>query len=1460
MKKNCLPQLNNLLLFSLNRNVEVTNQSLKPTIWRRLLLLGFLFFTLAFSAQAQTTVTFNLTGSEQQWVVPAGVTSLQVTAKGAKGGDGNDCCNNPNSPGGQGGTVSATLAVTPGTTLYIYVGEQGKAGQFASGFAGATRAFNGGGLIAGYYFDGTGNGGGGGATDIRIGGNALSNRVLVAGGGGGGAASYDQSAGGAGGDLIGGAGQGGEIAGQGGTQSAGGTGNDGGSLGIGGDAAPNGATGGGGGYYGGGAGEKTDFASGGGGGGSSYSDPTLCTSVMHTQGDNNGDGELMITYCAFTPSNIAVSGYGLFGINGTYTPNGTVNGAPSWLLSPYGVTIKWSSTNNRWELFSNFFGSLVSTNSTGSITNLPCSTGWVDVAGGGTVVLSGGCGSLLPPTVTPSVSIAAAPGNSITAGTSVTFTATPTNGGTTPMYEWNGEAPTTSNTYTSTTLADGDVVNCLMTSNDPCASPTTATSNTITMTVTNPCTTPTAYFLAGGGTYCGGIGLTVELLGSDVGVTYQLRYEGIAISGATAAGTGSAINFSAFPQVDAGTYTVIANTDGCPITDTEMTGATVITLGTAPAEFAVTGGGPACPAPVGISGSEVDIEYQIFLDGVITNTIFIGDGNPQGDLFTALGTYTMIALAPNGCITPLTGNAVVTAAISVTPSVSITADPGNSINVGTEVTFTATPTNGGDTPTYQWMVNGNPVGTDQDTYTSTTLEDGDEVTCEMTSSDPCAAPATATSNAIVMAVCPITAIAVSNLSDCDAQNTTCTTDDTFTADVTVTFASKPASGTLELTGPNIVGTVTAVNVDNIGATSHTFTGVTMAADGGDIALTATFSEGCDRAANLGTSPRCFFEPHVPTDIVLTSTGCSFADGTYVPTGTQNGAPRWVNPVNNIYIEWSGSAWVFGIFATNTSGSITELPCSTGWEGFCGEITLSGGCGNLAGTTTTPDCDIANISLANTSGCTNPGNTNTPTDDYFTTDVTVTFAYAPAGGTLTLKRGTTVVATTSADLTCTTTHTFTGVQMATDGSSIVLTAEFTSGCTFTSGSLGTAPNACSCVPAVATNNGPVCEGGTIIMSVNPNLPVGVTATYFWSGPAGTASTQNPSIKTMTPAKTGLYTVTVTYSNGCTATATTVLATNPKPVISSVVASCVAGSGRITVTATGTGLTYNRGTGAQTNNVFNGLANGTYTVTITNDSGCTATSSVTVNCTACPTPVANNNSPICTGGNINLTVNPALPAGVTASYMWSGPSGTATLQNPTIANATPTKAGVYTVTVTYSNGCTATASTTVTLAPSIAGAILGPSSFCIGGSAVLTATGGGTYVWSTSATSASITVTTAGTYVVTITNGTGCKRVSKTVTTTTCKNTVATMPETLLVTPNPFSTHATIEFMTNSNGHTSINVYSIDGKQLATLYNANTQAGEIYQVTLDGANLPRGMYFVEMTNANGKKMLVKAMLSR
>ena len=94
-------------------------------------------------------------------------------------------------------------------------------------------------------------------------------------------------------------------------------------------------------------------------------------------------------------------------------------------------------------------------------------------------------------TTTPAVSIAAS-ANNICQGTSVTFTPTPTNGGLTPTYQWrvNGVNVATGNTYTSTSLAQGNTVSCVMTSNASCLTTTTATSNNVAMTV-NARVTPT---------------------------------------------------------------------------------------------------------------------------------------------------------------------------------------------------------------------------------------------------------------------------------------------------------------------------------------------------------------------------------------------------------------------------------------------------------------------------------------------------------------------------------------------------------------------------------------------------------------------------------------------------------------------------------------------------------------------------------------------------------------------------------------------------------------------------------------------------------------------------------------------------------------------------------------------------------------------------------------------------------
>jgi len=90
--------------------------------------------------------------------------------------------------------------------------------------------------------------------------------------------------------------------------------------------------------------------------------------------------------------------------------------------------------------------------------------------------------------VVPGVSITIIAGSqTICPGTSVTFLATPTNGGTNPTYAWQNNGGTiagaTGPTYTTTGLTDGNTISCVMTSSDPNASPTTATSAGITMTV-----------------------------------------------------------------------------------------------------------------------------------------------------------------------------------------------------------------------------------------------------------------------------------------------------------------------------------------------------------------------------------------------------------------------------------------------------------------------------------------------------------------------------------------------------------------------------------------------------------------------------------------------------------------------------------------------------------------------------------------------------------------------------------------------------------------------------------------------------------------------------------------------------------------------------------------------------------------------------------------------------------------
>ena len=135
---------------------------------------------------------------------------------------------------------------------------------------------------------------------------------------------------------------------------------------------------------------------------------------------------------------------------------------------------------------------------------------------------------------------------------------------------------------------------------------------------------------------------------------------------------------------------------------------------------------------------------------------------------------------------------------NLVPSVSISASV-TSICAGDPVSFTATPTNGGATPSYQWKVNGNNAGTNNAVFTSTTLIHNDQVTVEMTSSESCVTSALATSNTVQMTVQPLITPSVSVVA---SASTICQGD-------SVTFTATSVNGG---TSPSYQWKVNGVNV------------------------------------------------------------------------------------------------------------------------------------------------------------------------------------------------------------------------------------------------------------------------------------------------------------------------------------------------------------------------------------------------------------------------------------------------------------------------------------------------------------------------------------------------------------------------------------------------------------------------------------------------------------------------
>ena len=228
----------------------------------------------------------------QEWVAPVTGT-YEIEVWGAQGGSGGWYSNaSYSSTGGLGGYAKGSITVTAGTRIYLLVGQQGEGYPSSStrmeNLSARNGGWNGGGNNSVSTYPGTG---GGGASDVRIGGIALSNRVIVGGGGGGGGnsgSSTQLSNGGAGGGLTAttmanSTQYSNRTPGSGATQSSGNA------LGVGATATQNLSGGGGGGYYGGGAGDNST----GGGGGSSYIGGVSNGSTQ--SGVRSGHGKIVIT-------------------------------------------------------------------------------------------------------------------------------------------------------------------------------------------------------------------------------------------------------------------------------------------------------------------------------------------------------------------------------------------------------------------------------------------------------------------------------------------------------------------------------------------------------------------------------------------------------------------------------------------------------------------------------------------------------------------------------------------------------------------------------------------------------------------------------------------------------------------------------------------------------------------------------------------------------------------------------------------------------------------------------------------------------------------------------------------------------------------------------------------------------------------------------------------------------------
>lgn len=259
-------------------------------------------------------------------------------------------------------------------------------------------------------------------------------------------------------------------------------------------------------------------------------------------------------------------------------------------------------------------------------------------------------------------------------------------------------------------------------------------------------------------------------------------------------------------------------------------------------------------------------------------------------------------------------------------------------------------------------------------------------------------------------------------------------------------------------------------------------------------------------------------------------------------------------------------------------------------------------------------------------------------------------------------------------------------------------------------------------------------GTQSLSACADAPPTLTApaigvTYQWSTGQGTAS--------IVPVQSGPHTVTITDANGCQAISTFNVTLNALPVVNLGNDLAICGAAPQILNAGNAGSTCLWSTGAQTQTI-NITSSGTYSVTVTNASNCTAGDAINVQFNALPIDALLDVQACIT----SLPVLNAANNG--CAFLWS--TGAAT------QSITASASGTYSVEVTTPQGCSATFDANVVLAPTINVALVNDTAICQGQSITLDAgNAGASFQWSTGAQTQAISVNQPGNYAVTVSNG-------------------------------------------------------------------------------------------------------------